>query len=71
MSKLTTDQIQQYHKEGYVAPIEILTREEALEVRNEIELIENRFPNELNNSGRYNVHLISPKLDEVVHNSKR
>ena len=69
MSKLTTDQIQQYHKEGYVAPIEILTREEALEVRNEIELIENRFPNELNNSGRYNVHLISPKLDEVVHNS--
>ena len=69
MSKLTTDQIKQYHKEGYVAPIEILTREEALEVRNEIELIENRFPNELNNSGRYNVHLISPKLDEVVHNS--
>ena len=69
MSKLTTDQIQQYHKEGYVAPIEILTREEALEVRNEIELIENRFPNELDNSGRYNVHLISPKLDEVVHNS--
>ncbi len=69
MSKLTTDQIQQYHTEGYVAPIEILTREEALEVRNEIELIENRFPNELNNSGRYNVHLISPKLDEVVHNS--
>ena len=69
MSKLTTDQIQQYHKEGYVAPIEILTREEALEVRNEIEIIENRFPNELNNSGRYNVHLISPKLDEVVHNS--
>ena len=69
MSKLTTDQIQQYHKEGYVAPIEVLTREEALEVRNEIEIIENRFPNELNNSGRYNVHLISPKLDEVVHNS--
>tara|TARA_Y100000817_G_scaffold311429_1_gene303563 strand:+ start:671 stop:1495 length:825 start_codon:yes stop_codon:yes gene_type:complete len=69
LSKLTTEQIQQYHKEGYVAPIEILTREEALEVRNEIELIENRFPNELNNSGRYNVHLISPKLDEVVHNS--
>jgi len=69
LSKLTTDQIQQYHKEGYVAPIEVLTREEALEVRNEIELIENRFPNELSNSGRYNVHLISPKLDEVVHNS--
>ena len=69
MSKLTPEQIQQYHKEGYVAPIEILTREEALEVRNEIELIENRFPNELDNSGRYNVHLISPKLDEVVHNS--
>ena len=70
MSKLTTEQIQQYHKEGYVAPIEILTREEALEVRNEIELIENRFPNELDNSGRYNVHLISQKLDVYLKNNQ-
>tara|TARA_B110001450_G_C17586675_1_gene467240 strand:+ start:162 stop:986 length:825 start_codon:yes stop_codon:yes gene_type:complete len=69
VSKLTIDQIQQYNKEGYVAPIDVLTKEEALEVRNEIELIENRIPNEIDNSGRYNVHLISPKLDKVVHNS--
>ncbi len=36
----------------------------------EIELIEKEMPDEINKSGRYNVHLISPKLDEIVHNSK-
>ena len=28
------------------------------------------MPNEIDNAGRYNVHLISPKLDSIVHNSK-
>ena len=37
---------------------------------NEIELIEKEIPGELDNSGRYNAHLISPLLDEVTHNSK-
>ena len=36
----------------------------------EIELIEKKLPNEIDKSGRYNVHLISPKLDSIVHNSK-
>ena len=34
------------------------------------ELIENKIPGELEKSGRYNAHLISPLLDEVTHNSK-
>ena len=29
-----------------------------------------KLPNEPDKSGRYNVHLISPKLDSIVHNSK-
>ena len=28
------------------------------------------MPGELNKSGRYNAHLISPLLDEVTHDSK-
>lgn len=70
MSILTEQQVKQYNKEGYIAPIDALTKEQALAARKEIEIIEKEMPNEINKSGRYNVHLISPKLDEIVHNSK-
>lgn len=70
MSYLNSNQLKQYSEEGYVAPLDILTKEEALEARNEIELIEKKMPNEIEKSGRYNIHLISPKLDAIVHNSK-
>ena len=70
MTYLNSNQLKQYNEEGYVAPLDILTKEEALDARNEIELIEKEMPNEIDKSGRYNAHLISPKLDAIVHNSK-
>ena len=70
MTYLNSNQLKQYNEEGYVAPLDILTKDEALDARNEIELIEKEMPNEIDKSGRYNVHLISPKLDAIVHNSK-
>ena len=38
MSSLTSDQLKQYEEEGYVAPIDVLSKEEAKEIRDEIEL---------------------------------
>ena len=70
MSYLSSNQLKQYEDEGFVSPINIFSKEKAKEIRNEIELIENNMPQELENSGRYNAHLISPLLDEVTHNSK-
>ena len=70
MTYLNSNQLKQYNEEGYVAPLDILTKEEAIDARNEIELIEKEMPNEIDKSGRYNAHLISPKLDTIVHNSK-
>ena len=70
MTYLSSNQLKQYKDQGYVSPIEVLTKDEALLARNEIELIEKKIPNEIDKSGRYNVHLISPKLDSIVHNSK-
>ena len=70
MTYLSSNQLKQYEDQGYVSPIEVLSSSEALEARNEIELIEKKLPNEIDKSGRYNVHLISPKLDSIVHNSK-
>ena len=70
MTYLSSNQLKQYEDQGYISPIEVLSSSEALEARKEIELIEKKMPNEIDKSGRYNVHLISPKLDSIVHNSK-
>ena len=70
MTYLSSNQLKQYKDQGYVSPIEVLSSYEALEARKEIEFIEKKLPNEIDKSGRYNVHLISPKLDLIVHNSK-
>ena len=70
MSKLTPEQQEQYKEKGFIAPLDALNKEEAEEVKNEIEFIEKKWPNELNGLGRNYVHLISPIFDKVVHNSK-
>jgi len=70
MSYLSSNQLKQYKDCGFVSPINIFSKEKAKEIREEIELIENKVPGELEKSGRYNAHLISPLLDEVTHNSK-
>ncbi|MBT7623320.1 MAG: phytanoyl-CoA dioxygenase family protein [Flavobacteriaceae bacterium] len=70
MTVLTDQQVKQYNDQGYISPIDALTEEEVTAVREEIEFIEKQMPNEIDKSGRYNVHLISPKLDKIVHHSK-
>jgi len=69
MSKLSSNQLQEYNDNGYVAPIEVLTKDEAFEIRKEIENIETRWPDKLKGTGRNYVHMISPILDVVCHNS--
>ena len=70
MSYLSSNQLKQYEDEGFISPINIFSKDKAKEIRNEIELIEKEIPEELEKSGRYNAHLISPLLDEITHNSK-
>ena len=70
MAYLSSNQLKQYKDEGFVSPINVFSKEKAKEIRDEIELIEKEMPEELEKSGRYNAHLISPLLDEVTHNPK-
>ena len=70
MTYLSPNQLKQYEDEGFVSPINIFSKDKVKEIRNEIEFIEKEIPGELDKSGRYNAHLISPLLDEVTHNSK-
>jgi len=65
MSSLTVKQIQQYQDEGYVSPIDVLSKDEAKEIRDEIENIEKKWPNELEGLGRNYVHLISPVFNKI------
>jgi len=70
MTYLSSNQLKQYEDEGFVSPINIFSKDKAKQIRNEIELIEKKMPEELIKSGRYNDHIISPLLDEVTHESK-
>ena len=70
MSFLSPAQLKQYKDKGYVSPIDALSKDEALEIREEIELIEKKWPKELEGLGRNYIHLISPIFDKVSHNPK-
>ena len=70
MTYLSSNQLKQYEDKGFVSPINIFSKDKAKQIRDEIEMIEKEMPGELEKSGRYNAHLISPLLDEVTHNPK-
>ena len=70
MSYLNAKQLKDYEVQGFVAPVDILTAEEAKKIKEEIEYIEKKWPHELVGLGRNNVHYISPVFAEVCHNSK-
>ena len=70
MSFLSLEQLKQYELKGYVAPIDVLSKNEAYEIRKEIEDIEKKWLDELDGIGRNYVHLISPVFDKICHNSK-
>ena len=67
---LTAAQKNQYEDDGYVAPIDIFSKEEANEIRKEIEYIEKKWPHELEGLGRNYIHLISPVFDKICHHNK-
>jgi hypothetical protein len=70
MTYLSSNQPKQYEDEGFFSPINIFSKDKTKEIRNEIEFIEKEMHGELDKSGRYNAHLISPLLDEITYNSK-
>ena len=70
MSLLNAKQLKDYNDNGFISPIDILSVEEATEIKKEIEYIEKKWPDELIGLGRNNVHYISPIFDKVCHNSK-
>jgi hypothetical protein len=65
--RLTSTQVEQYHRDGFVAPIDVMSEEEAYAYRQRLEEAEARYPEALNPTSRNNAHYAFSFLDEIVH----
>ena len=70
MTNLSDQQIKFYNEKGYIAPIDVLSIQEANGIREEIETIEKKWPNALEGIGRNYVHMISTVFNDVCLNNK-
>ena len=64
---LTQQQINQYHKQGFISPIDVLSEDEALSYKERLEAAEREYPDDFNLENRNNAHLSLTCLDELVH----
>ena len=68
MSHLTKEQIDLYNRDGFIAPIDIYSREEAAAIRQELEGLEASYPEAVTGRNRNNVHYVTSLFDKIVHN---
>ena len=66
---LTKEQIEQYHDEGFISPVRVISENEALSIKNQLEQVEADFPEEINAQSRNNLHLSFAFLDALANNT--
>ena len=64
---LSRQQVKQFHDEGFISPIDVMSEHEAKRYRHQLETIERDHPDDINAQNRNNAHLVFPALDELVH----
>jgi len=64
---LSASQIDEYHEQGFLSPVDVMSEDQALSYRRRLEEAENRYPLELNAENRNNPHLSFCFLDELAH----
>jgi non-heme Fe2+,alpha-ketoglutarate-dependent halogenase len=64
---LSRQQIELYHEQGFVAPIDVMDEEEADAYLQRLQVAEAEHPDQLNAENRNNAHLAFSSLDELVH----
>jgi len=65
---LKKEQIEQYHDQGFISPIRVISEQEAHSIKQELEIVEAEFPEEINAESRNNLHLSFAFLDALAHN---
>ena len=66
---LTKEQIEQYYDQGFISPVKIMSEQDALLIKDELEQVEIEFPSEINAESRNNLHLSFAFLDALAHNT--
>ena len=66
-TKLSSDEVARYQKDGVVAPITVMPVSTANELRRRLESVENSFPQIIGPEKRNNAHYVLACLDEIVH----
>ena len=67
MIMLTADQANFYQQNGYLAPINIFTDEEASALYKDFQWLENEYSESLLGYGRNNAHQVLPLFDNIAH----
>ncbi len=70
MTALTTDQTSFYQQNGYLAPIEIFTEDEAVSLYATFQQLEKDYGEVLQGYGRNNSHQVLPLFDQVAHHPR-
>jgi len=68
--KLSADEISRYQNDGVVAPITVMPRSVAQELRRRLESVEKSFPQQIGPEKRNNAHYVFACLDEIVHHDE-
>ena len=68
--KLSADEISRYQNDGVVAPITVMPRPVAQELRRRLESAEKSFPQQIGPEKRNNAHYVLACLDEIVHHDE-
>ena len=66
---LKKEQIEQYYDQGFISPVKVISEKDALLIKEELEHVEEEFPNEINAESRNNLHLSFAFLDALAHNT--
>ena len=66
---LTKDQIEQYHDQGFISPVRVISEKDALSIKIQLEEVEAEYPDEINSESRNNLHLSFAFLDALAHNT--
>ena len=64
---LTAQQIEQFHEDGFLSPIDVISESEADDYLKRLEAAEANYPDALNPENRNNPHLVLTFLDELIH----
>jgi len=64
---LSKQQVEQYHEQGFLAPVDVMPEDEAGRYLQQLQAAEARYPDDLNAENRNNPHLSFTFLDELVH----